>query len=104
MCKKVHIYPIYRIDVYNIDHETIYSASQHIHLCKRLIQDFGVTLLYFKGEANIVSNTLIRLPMVYHTNKLADKTLEEDTCELLCPDLLLIYDNTDCFSLNIEEI
>ena len=42
--------------------------------------------------------------MVHHTHKLTYNTLEEDTCELLCLDLLFIYDNTDCFSLNIEDI
>ena len=30
--------------------------------------------------------------------------MEKDTCELLCLDLLLISDNTDCFPLEIEEI
>ena len=30
--------------------------------------------------------------------------MEEDTCELMCMDLLLISDNTDCFSLDIENI
>ena len=30
--------------------------------------------------------------------------MEEDTCELLCLDSLFIYDNTDCFSLDIEDI
>ena len=42
--------------------------------------------------------------MLHHTHKLADTESEEDTYVLLCMDSLLIYDNTDCFSLNIEEI
>ena len=42
--------------------------------------------------------------MVHHAHKLADATMEEDTCELLCLDLLFISDKTDCFSLDIEEI
>ena len=42
--------------------------------------------------------------MVYHAHKLADTTLEEDTCELLCLDLLFISDNTDCFSLDTEGV
>ena len=42
--------------------------------------------------------------MVHHAHKLADTTLEEDTCELLCLDLLFIWDNTDCLYFDIKEI
>ena len=42
--------------------------------------------------------------MSQHTHKLADTTMEEDTCELLCLDSLFIYDNTDCLSLDIEDL
>ena len=30
--------------------------------------------------------------------------MEVETCEIMCQDSLYIYDNTDCFSLNIDEI
>ena len=63
-----------------------------------------MTLLYIKGEDILVANNFIRLPMVHHTHKLADTTLEEDTFEILCLYLLLISDNTACFSLNIKDI
>ena len=63
-----------------------------------------MTLLYIKGEDNIVSDDFSRITMAHHARKLADTTLEEYTCELLCVDSLFIYDNTDCFSLDIEEI
>ena len=76
----------------------------HVKLWKNVIQEFGATLLHIKGEANVVINDFIRIPMVYHAHKLADTTLEEDTCENMCLDLLFISDNTDCFSLEIEEI
>ena len=42
--------------------------------------------------------------MAHHTHKLANTTLEEDTCELLCLYSLFISDNTECFYLDIEEI
>ena len=42
--------------------------------------------------------------MAHHTHKLSHTTLEEDTCKLLCLDLLLLSDNTDCFYLEIEKI
>ena len=58
-----------------------------------------VTLLYIKRESNIFVDAFIRITMVHHANKLADTTLEEDTCDLLCLDLLFIYNNTDYFSL-----
>ena len=63
-----------------------------------------MTLLYIKGEDNVVSDDFIRITMGHHARKVAYMTLEEYTCELLCVDLLFIYDNTDCFSLDIEEI
>ena len=92
------------MDHKNLTYETIESTSQRVQRWKSLIQEFGVTLLYIKGEYNIVANAFIPLPMVHHPHKLADKTLEEDTCELLCLDLFFIFDNTDCFSLDIEDI
>ena len=50
-------------------------------------------LLYIKGETNVVANGFSRIPMENHNHKLADTTLEEDTCEVMCQDLLLISDN-----------
>ena len=63
-----------------------------------------MTLLYIKVEDNVVSDDFIRITMGYHARKVADMTLEEYTCELLCVDSLLIYDNIDCLYLDIEEI
>ena len=63
-----------------------------------------MTLLYIKGEDNVVSDDFSRITMAHHARKLAYTTIEEYTCELLCVDFLLIYDNTDFFSLDIEEI
>ena len=80
----------------NIIYETIGISSQSVKLCKSLMKEFGVTLLYIKGEANIVSNDFRRISIVHNSHKLADTTLEEDTCELLCLDYLFISDNTDC--------
>ena len=68
------------------------------------MQDFGVTPLYNKGEVNVVADDFIRIPMVRQSHKLSDTTLEEDTCEIMCLDPLLIYDNTDFLSLDIEDI
>ena len=45
-----------------------------------------MTLLYIKGEVNVVADAFIRIPMAHHTHKLAGTTLEEDICELLCLD------------------
>ena len=42
--------------------------------------------------------------MVHHAHKLENTTLEQDTYELLCLDLLLISDNSDSFSPDTEEI
>ena len=42
--------------------------------------------------------------MVRHSHKLADTIMEEDTCELLCLELLFISDNTYCLSLDIKKI
>ena len=89
------------LDHKNLTYEMIESTSQKLQHWKSLMQEFGVNLLYIKGEANVVDDAFIRLPMVHHAHKLEDTTLEEDTCELLCLDLLLISDNTDCLSLNI---
>ena len=61
-----------------------------------------MTILYIKVEANVVSNVFRRLPMVHHTNKLSDTTMEEYTYEFLCLDSLFISDSTYCFSLDIE--
>ena len=63
-----------------------------------------MTLLYIKVEANIVADYFSRIPMVHHTHKLTYNTLEEDTCELLCLDLLFIYDNTNYLSPDKEGI
>ena len=52
----------------------------------------------------MVADAFRRLSVEHHSYKLADTTLEEDTCELLCLYLLFISDHTYCFSLEIEEI
>ena len=88
----------------NLTYETIESVSQPVQPWKSLIQECGVTLLYIKGEANVVADAFICLPMSHHAHKLADTTLEEDTCELLCLNSLYVSDNIGCFSLDIEEI
>ena len=85
----------------NLTYETIEITSQRTQLWNIPIQEFGVNLLYIKGEAHVVVDDFRRLTMVYHAHKLEDTNLEEDTCELLCLDLLFISDNTDCFSLGI---
>ena len=59
-----------------------------------------MTILYIKGEDNVVSDDFIRSTMAHHARKLSDTTIEEYTCELLCVDLLLIYYNKDYFSLD----
>ena len=88
----------------NLTYETIESASQRVHHWKCLIQEFGVTILYIKGEANLVADDFSLIPMVHYVHKLADSNLEEDTCELLRLDSLFISNNTDYFSHNIEDI
>ena len=60
----------------NITCETIESASQRVQRWKTLKQEFGVTLLYIKVYANIVSGAFSRITMVHHVHKLADTTLE----------------------------
>ena len=67
----------------NLTYETIETASQHVHRWNIIMQEFGVTLIYIKGEANVVSDDFIWLPIAHHDNKLADTTMEEDTPELL---------------------
>ena len=84
--------------------DTIESASQRVKLWKSLIQEFGVTLIYIKVETNVADNDFSRLPMGHRAHKLADTTLEENTCELMCLHSLFISGNTDCFSLDIEGI
>ena len=88
----------------NLTYETIESATQRIQLWKSLIHEFGVTLLYIKVEANVVADDFRRIPMAHHADKLADTTMEEDTCEILYLDSLLISNNTECFYLDIEDI
>ena len=87
----------YKIEVFtdhkNPTYETIESASKCIQLWKNLMQEFVMILLYIKGETNVVANGFSRIPMENHNHKLADTTLEEDTCEVMCQDLLLISDN-----------
>ena len=68
----------------NITYETIYSVSQHLQFWKSLIQEFGLSLLYINGSSNAVDDAFRRIYMAYHAHKLADTTLEEDTCELPC--------------------
>ena len=87
-----------------LTYEMIEGVYQRIQNWKILIQEFGVTLLYIKVETNAVSDAFSQIPMVHHAHKLADTTLEEDTCELLCLDSLFISDNTDCFYLYIKNI
>ena len=60
----------------NLTYEMIDIAYQRIYQWKSLIKEFGVTLIYIKGGANIVANDFSWLPMVHHAHKLADTTLE----------------------------
>ena len=92
------------IDHNNLTYETIESASQSLQFRKSLMQKFGMTLLYIKGDSNVVAYAFIYITMIHRTHKLLDTTIEEDTCEILCLGLLLISDNTDCLYLDIEEI
>ena len=62
----------------------------------------GVTLIYIKGEDNVVADTFIWITMDHHSHKWEGTNLEEDTCEILRLGLLFIYDKTNCFSLDIE--
>ena len=87
-----------------LTYEKIESISQHVQRWKSLMQEFGVTLLYIKVEANVFSNYFRQITMAHHAHKLADTTLEEDNCKIMCPESLYISDNTDCFSLDIEDI
>ena len=41
----------------NITCETIGSVSQHVQLWNSLIQESGVTIIYIKGEDNVVVNS-----------------------------------------------
>ena len=68
------------------------------------MQEFGMNILYIKGDTNVVVDDFSRILMAHHTHKSAYTTMEEDTCTLLCLDLLFISDNTDCFSLDKEDI
>ena len=43
-----------------------------------------MTLLYIQGYANEIADTFRRITTAYHTHKLVDTNMEEDTCELLC--------------------
>ena len=88
----------------NLTCESIEIAYQIVQCWNVLIKELGVTLLYIKGEDNLESDDFSWLPMAYHTHKLVGTTLEWEICELLCLDLFLIYDNTDCLSLEIVEI
>ena len=63
-----------------------------------------MTLLYMKGEDNLVADALSWILTAHHYHKLENTTLEEDTCEILCLDSLLISDSADCLSLDIENI
>ena len=60
-----------------------------------------MTLFYIKIEYNVVADTFIQITMAHRAHKLADTTPEEDTCDIMCMDLLFVYDKTDCFSLDI---
>ena len=74
------------IDHNNITYETIERASKRVQCCKSLIQEFGVNLLYIKGESNLLSDAFIWITMAHRAHKLADTTLEEYNCELVCMD------------------
>ena len=104
----LNILLIHEIEVFtdhkNLTYETIESSSQTVQRWESLMQEFVVTLLYIKGEANLVADGFSLLTMAHHAHKLADTTLEEDTCQLLCLNSLFIFDNTDFFPLGIEEI
>ena len=63
-----------------------------------------MTLLYNKVETNAVADDFSWLPTVHHAHKLADTTMEEYTCKILCLDSLLVSDNANCFYLDIKEI
>ena len=63
------------MDHNSLTYETIYSASQHVERQKSLIQEFWVTLLYIKGEDNVVANDFTRINMAHHTHKIVDTTL-----------------------------
>ena len=64
---------VHEIEVFkdhkNINDENIESAYQRVKCWKSLILEFGVAILYIKGEANVVANDFRRLPMVHNAYK-----------------------------------
>ena len=60
--------------------------------------------LYIQVESNVISDDFSWIHMAHHTHKLSDTTLEEENCEFLCLELLLISYNAYFISLNIEDI
>ena len=77
----------------NLTYETIETAYQHVHRWNIIMQEFGVTLIYIKEDANVCADAFILITMVYHVHKLTYTTMEEDRCQLLCLYLLFISDN-----------
>ena len=63
-----------------------------------------MTLFYIKVDTNAVADDFRRIIMARHAHKLVDTILEEDICDILCLGSLFFSDNSDCFSLYIEEI
>ena len=63
-----------------------------------------MTLIYIKGEANVGTYVFSRILMVHHTHKLVYIDLEEEICGILCLGSLFVSDNTDYYSLDIEDI
>ena len=60
----------------NLTYKTIKSTSQRVQIWKIPIQEFGATLIYIKGEVNIVINAFSQIPMVNHAHKLSDKNMK----------------------------
>jgi hypothetical protein len=87
----------YQIEIYtdhlNLTYETTLNESQRVMRWRLLIEEFGPTLTFIKGEANVVADALSRLP-------------RSGECESMCLEELLNLegDETEGFPLEIQRL
>jgi hypothetical protein len=87
----------YHIEVYtdhlNLTYETTLNESQRVMRWRLLIEEFGPTLKFIKGEANVVADALSRLP-------------RSGECESMCLEELLNLEGeeTEGFPLEIQHL